>query len=62
MGNPHPLRIVPLNKSRRKQMSNKRRKSIGQRKLREALERRLERGKRKLAAKQARINAKEQTR
>ncbi len=43
-------------------MSNKRRKSIGQRKLREALERRLERGKRKLAAKQARINAKEQTR
>ena len=44
-------------------MSNKRRKSIGQRKLREALERRLERGKRKLAAKQARATAKkEQTR
>ena len=43
-------------------MSNKRRKSIGQRKLREALERRLERGKRKLAAKQARATAKEQKR
>lgn len=43
-------------------MSNKRRKSIGQRKLREALERRLERGKRKFAAKQARATAKEQER
>lgn len=43
-------------------MSNKRRKTIGQRKLREALERRLERGKRKLAAKQARATAKGQER
>jgi hypothetical protein len=43
-------------------VSNKRRKSIGQRKLREALERRLERGKRKLAAKQARAAAKGQER
>ena len=35
-------------------MSNRRRKSIGQRKIREALERRLERGKKKMAAKAAR--------
>ncbi len=32
-------------------MSNRRRKRIGQRKIREALERRLERGRRKMAAK-----------
>lgn len=41
-------------------MSNKRRKTIGQRKLREALDRRLERGKRKLVAKQARATAKKE--
>jgi hypothetical protein len=40
-------------------MSNRRRKSIGQRKIREAMQRRLERGKKKMAAKAARAAARE---
>jgi len=40
-------------------MSNRRRKSIGQRKIREAVQRRLERGKKKMAAKAARAAARE---
>jgi hypothetical protein len=49
----------PEHETRRSIMSNRRRKSIGQRKIREALERRLSRGRAKAEARALRVAARE---